>query len=283
MSMWLVLLLAACSPGPDAGAVRARVDALRGPHRPVIDWTLVFSRHDDEVLLSASADGATFERVLPAGANCAALTEGAAVVVLLLEGDLLEAEEARRRRVVKLEPRPVAEVVGRETPRPVFELGLAPGLSFSESGATGALVARAVARPGGWRLGLGVHLRALLPQGRDAVSFSVTWNRVDARLGPDLRVPTGAVELAVSLEPLLGRLWINARSASGNATFSSWDVGGALTARVTPLAHRELAPWAELSFLVWARRHRVMLENTVLTLDLPVAEVDLVVGGAWGW
>lgn len=277
---WLLVSLSVCEPGPEPTKVVDRVNALRGPGRPVVPWSLLFETHPEDVVLTATTEEQTFRRTLPADADCDALVEASAVVLLMFEGDLAEAAKARARRVLK------SAVVVAPAELPVvlssYELAVGYGVAFGQPDSALSLVARGVWRPPAWNLGIGGHVRFTTPKRLGDERIEVSWSRLDARLGPDFSFATWRLQLAVAAEVVGGARWIQASAPSNLRDFVTWDLGVAGTLRVSALVWKNWKPWLALSAIGWGRRHVVVFEAPMVQASLPSVDVELSLGISWG-
>jgi hypothetical protein len=226
-------------------------------------------------------------RDLSKTSSCAELAAAAAVVVAAWESDvhpefgpsppaLPPPEFAAPAAVVQAPPKP--------TPPPLaFEVGaalagsVAPGAGSAAAAAGGLIVASA--RPSRRSVGLRVMLAGGTEREIPLGTRRVSWRRLVAGLGPELRLTSPATPFALDLhaEALVASLSARGQGFTNNLNASSVDPGVSAGVRLV-LGNRTVAPWLDLSLAGWLREQRAVSTVDEVSVALPRVEAAVALG-----
>ena len=154
--------------------------------------------------------------------------------------------------------------------------GLAPSASALEPAVGGVVVGSAT--PAGGRLGLRLALAAGTERETPLGTGRVSWRRISAALGPNLRLGRAASpSVDLHAEVLAAALTATGSDFANDRSSDSLDPGVGAGIRGLLLGHA-LAPWLDVSASGWLREQRAFVTPDGTSVALPRLEVTVAVG-----
>jgi hypothetical protein len=292
LSAWVWLALgpvavegtAAC---PGAADIAARVAALLPAARPTDAPDVVRLDDDADGALRVTLDrpdGTSIgERALARTFSCDDLAAAVAVVVAAWESDVHPEFQPPPSVAPSIAVTPASPPSPRARTPTRFDVGAAVSGSLAPT-SSGAGPALGALLAGSWtparaRVGARLTLATTTLRDLSLASGQVSWRRLEAALGPQLRLTSAAKRWALDLHADARLAWLTATGDGFTNDIGAGDLDVGLGAGVRVLRMRgDVVPWLELAADGWPRREQAYATPSGASVTLPRLDATLALG-----